>query len=79
MTTLLRLPSGLFIDGWHVLKELGNGGFAVVYLAEKNGKRCALKVARHRQASGDEKQTHARSKRELTVLSMLEHPNIVTL
>ncbi|KFE72229.1 serine/threonine protein kinase [Hyalangium minutum] len=79
MRTLLRLPSGLFIDGWHVLKELGNGGFAVVYLAEKNGKRCALKVARHRQASGDEKQTHARAKRELTVLSMLDHPNIVAL
>lgn len=79
MTTLLRLPSGLFIDGWHVVKELGNGGFAVVYLAEKNGRRCALKVARHRQASEDEKQTHARSIRELTVLSMLSHPNIVTL
>jgi eukaryotic-like serine/threonine-protein kinase len=79
MTTLLRLPSGTMIDGWHVLKELGNGGFAVVYLVEKDGKLCALKVARHRQASGDEKQTHARSKRELTVLSILEHPNIVTL
>ncbi|WP_224367433.1 serine/threonine protein kinase [Hyalangium versicolor] len=79
MTNLFRLPTGSLIDGWRVVKELGNGGFAVVYLAEKNGKRCALKVARHREASGDEKQTHARSKRELTVLSMLEHPNIVTL
>ena len=79
MKTLLRLPSGLFIDGWHVLKELGNGGFAVVYLVEKNGLRRAVKVARHRQASGDDKQTHARLKRELTVLSMLDHPNIVAL
>jgi eukaryotic-like serine/threonine-protein kinase len=77
--TLIRLPSGILIDGWRVLKELGDGGFAVVYLVEKNGQRRALKVARHREASGDEKQTHARSKRELTVLSMLAHPNIVTL
>ncbi|HEX8698852.1 MAG TPA: serine/threonine-protein kinase [Myxococcaceae bacterium] len=79
--TLTRLPSGLFIDGWRVLKELGNGGFAVVYLVEKNGQRRALKVARHRQASGDDKQTHARVMRELTVLLMLMeqggHPNIV--
>ncbi|KFE67275.1 serine/threonine protein kinase [Hyalangium minutum] len=76
---LIRLPWGAVIDGWHVLKELGDGGFAVVYLAEKNGQRRAIKVARHRDASGDDKQTHARLKRELTVLSMLDHPNIVEL
>jgi serine/threonine protein kinase len=78
--TLTRLPSGLFIDGWRVLKELGNGGFAVVYLVEKNGQHRALKVARHREASGDDKQTHDRVMRELTVLLMLMapgHPNIV--
>jgi predicted Ser/Thr protein kinase len=77
MTTLLRLPSGTLIDGWHVLQELGNGGFAVVYLVEKNGQLRALKVARHRDASGDERQTHARVMRELTALLMLEHPNII--
>jgi serine/threonine protein kinase len=76
---LIRLISGRFIDGWHILKELGNGGFAVVYLGEKNGLRRALKVARHREVSGDAKQTYARAKRELTVLSMLDHPNIVAL
>jgi serine/threonine-protein kinase len=74
---LIRLPSGAVIDGWHVLKELGDGGFAVVYLVEKNGQRRALKVARHRDASGDDKQTHARVMRELTVLLMLDHPNII--
>ena len=78
-SNLIRLPAGLVIDGWSVLKELGNGGFAVVYLGEKNGQRRALKVARHREASGDEKQTHARSERELTVLSILRHPNIIAL
>lgn len=74
---LIRLPSGAVLDGWRVLRELGDGGFAVVYLVEKNGQRCALKVARHRDASGDDKQTHARVMRELTVLLMLDHPNIV--
>jgi serine/threonine-protein kinase len=71
------LPSGLLIDGWHVLKELGDGGFAVVYLVEKNGLLRALKVARHRDASGDDKQTHARVLRELTALLLLDHPNII--
>ncbi|QSQ17168.1 serine/threonine protein kinase [Myxococcus landrumensis] len=65
------------IDGWTVAKELGNGGFAVVYLAEKHSRRCALKLARHRDSSGDDKQTHARTMRELTALLLLEHPNIV--
>jgi serine/threonine protein kinase len=77
MTTLLRLPTGVLIDGWHVVKELGNGGFAVVYLVQKNGQHRALKVARHRDASGDDKQTHARVMRELTALLLLDHPNII--
>ena len=75
---LLRLPSGTVIDGWHVVKELGNGGSAVVYLVEKNSKQYALKLARHRDASGDEMQTHARMMRELSILTSLSHPNIVS-
>jgi eukaryotic-like serine/threonine-protein kinase len=80
MTTLVRLPYGAMIDGWHVLQELGNGGFAVVYLVQKDGQLRALKVARHRDASGDERQTHARVMRELTALLLLMepgHPNII--
>ncbi|SEU39148.1 serine/threonine protein kinase [Stigmatella erecta] len=75
--TLFRLPSGAIVDGWHVSRELGNGGFAVVYLVEKSGKPYALKVARHREASGDDKRTHARMVREATILLMLNHPNII--
>ncbi|MDC0708839.1 serine/threonine-protein kinase [Stigmatella sp. ncwal1] len=77
IATLFRLPSGTVVDGWRVSRELGNGGFAVVYLVEKNGKPHALKVARHREASGDGKQTHARMVREATTLLMLDHPNII--
>jgi serine/threonine protein kinase len=75
---LIRLPSGTVIDGWQVVQELGNGGSAVVYLVEKNGKQYALKLARHRDASGDEMQTHARMMRELSIITSLSHPNIVS-
>ncbi|RUO93090.1 serine/threonine protein kinase [Corallococcus sp. AB018] len=75
--TPTETPPGTHIDGWQVSKELGNGGFARVFLGDKNGKRGAIKVARHREVSGDFKQTHARTLRELTALLMLEHPNIV--
>ncbi|WIG98317.1 serine/threonine protein kinase [Myxococcus sp. SDU36] len=69
--------AGMFVDGWRVIKEIGNGGFAVVFLVEKNGRRSALKLARHRDSSGDDKQTHARTLRELSALLLLDHPNIV--
>lgn len=70
-------PLETLIDGWQVSRELGSGGFACVFLGEKNGRSGALKVARHRKASGDSKQTHVRTLRELTALLMLEHRNIV--
>ncbi|QDE69793.1 protein kinase [Myxococcus xanthus] len=69
--------AGMSVDGWRVIRELGNGGFAVVFLVEKHGRRSALKLARHRDSSGDDKQTHARTLRELSALLLLEHPNIV--
>jgi serine/threonine protein kinase len=81
MTQLMRgLPPGAVIDGFKVLGELGDGGFGFVYLAEKDGKRYALKVARHREASGDDKRTHARTMRELAILALLAgQPHIVRL
>jgi predicted Ser/Thr protein kinase len=66
------------IDGFKVIKPLGDGGFAFVYLVEKDGKLYALKLARHREASGDDKRTHARTLRELGILVLfLGHPNII--
>lgn len=79
MTALVvGLPPGAMIDGYKVIKALGDGGFAFVYLVEKDGKLYALKLARHRDASGDDKRTHARTLRELGILLLfLGHPNIV--
>jgi serine/threonine protein kinase len=75
---VVGLPPGAVIDGFKVIKPLGDGGFAFVYLVEKNGKLYALKLARHRGASGDDKRTHARTKRELGILLLFaDHPNII--
>ncbi|CAM4433223.1 serine/threonine protein kinase [Corallococcus exiguus] len=75
--TLLNPTPGSSIDGWQVARPLGAGGFARVFLGEKNGRHRAIKLAQHRETSGDLKQTHARTLRELTALLMLEHPNII--
>jgi len=79
MTALVvGLSPGTMIDGYKVIKPLGDGGFAFVYLVEKDGKQYALKLARHRQASGDDKRTHARTLRELGILLLFaDHPNII--
>jgi len=75
---VVGLPPGAVIDGFKVIKPLGDGGFAFVYLVEKNGKLYALKLARHREASGDDNRTHARTLRELGILLLFaDHPNIV--
>jgi eukaryotic-like serine/threonine-protein kinase len=75
---VVGLAPGTMIDGFKVLKPLGDGGFGFVYLVERDGKLYALKLARHREASGDDKRTHARTLRELGILLLLgDHPNIV--
>ena len=75
---VVGLAPGAVLDGFKVIKPLGDGGFGFVYLVEKNGKLYALKVARHREASGDDKRTHARTLRELGILLIFrDHPNIV--
>ncbi len=75
---MVGLPSGALIGGWQVVKGLGEGGFAIVHLVERNGRHYALKLARHREASDDDKHTHARTLREVAILLMLgEHPNII--
>jgi serine/threonine protein kinase len=78
MTALREgLAPGTLIDGWRVVKTLGDGGFAVVYLVEKDGQEFALKLARHGPDSQEDDQAHARARREVTILSLLDHPNIV--
>ena len=80
MIALMRhkgLPAGTMIDGWKVVRSLGGGGFGAVVLVEKDGQLFALKFALHREASRDDKRTHARTLRELAILLTVDHPNII--
>ena len=64
------------IGSYKLLSVLGEGGFAVVYLAEQQGqvkRRVALKVIK---PGMDSKEVIARFEAERQALALLDHPNI---
>ena len=68
--------SGAHIGPYKLLRILGEGGFAVVYLAEQERpvkRRVALKVIK---PGMDTKQVIARFEAERQALALLDHPNI---
>jgi len=68
------------VDGrYRVLRKLGTGGMANVYLAEDQelGRRVAIKVLDDRHASDD--QFVERFRREAKAAAALSHPNIVSI
>jgi serine/threonine protein kinase len=67
------------VPGYTVLREIGRGGQAVVFLAVKlnPGRRVALKVMREGLLADD--RTLARFQLEAGVLAKLEHRNIVSI
>ncbi|NPC86697.1 serine/threonine protein kinase, partial [Pyxidicoccus fallax] len=71
------LKAGARIDSFRVVKALGEGANGRVFLVQRRGRRFALKLARHREASDDAANTNARMMRELGCLIHLEHPNII--
>lgn len=62
---------------YEILRELGRGGTALVYLARERatGEEVAIKVIRSRYIEDDEAQ--ARFAREARLVAQLHHPNIV--
>lgn len=72
------LPVDL-VDGFTLIKELGNGGQGVVFLAqqESTGRQVALKLLREGPLA-DGGSRH-RFEREIEIVASLNHPNIVTL
>lgn len=72
-----NLPPGTLIQGYRVVRKLGQGSYGAVYLVVIEGRYFALKLALHRAGSGDAAQTDARLLRELTCLTLLQHPHIV--
>lgn len=80
MSSFLRsrgLPAGTVIAGWKVVRPLGGGGFGAVHLVEQDAELCALKFAFRGEDRRDETRTHARALREVALLLLVDHPNII--
>jgi beta-lactam-binding protein with PASTA domain len=79
MTPPDPLIGALFDGRYKILKKLGTGGMATVYLAEDQelGRRIAIKILNARHAS--DKQFVERFRREASSAAGLSHPNIVQI
>lgn len=62
------------IGGWLIQRRLGAGAMGEVYLAQRDGRRAALKLVAKRFA-GDEA-FHQRFQREIALLSRFDHANV---
>src|SRR3954465_11826657 len=79
MATTDQLLNTLFDGRYRIVRKLGAGGMANVYLAEDQelGRRVAIKILNERHA-GDE-QFVERFRREAKNAAGLSHPNIVSI
>jgi TolB-like protein/tetratricopeptide (TPR) repeat protein len=73
----LSLPPGTVIGRFEILRELGRGGFGVVYEAKDRdlGRQVAVKVVRPGRITEEE----GRVSREAEAVARLSHPNLITL
>jgi serine/threonine protein kinase/tetratricopeptide (TPR) repeat protein len=76
ITSVVSEKPGDEIGGFTLLKEIGHGGFGIVYLAEQTApvkRRVALKILK---LGMDTKQVVARFEAERQALALMDHPNI---
>ncbi|MCA9759034.1 MAG: serine/threonine protein kinase, partial [Candidatus Eisenbacteria bacterium] len=77
---LEELPVGTSIGAWKIVREVGRGGMARVYLAERREEsyeqRAAIKVIRK---GVDRDEVQSRFLRERRILARLQHPGIAGL
>jgi eukaryotic-like serine/threonine-protein kinase len=79
MATTDTLIDTLFDGRYRILKRIGSGGMADVYLAEDEvlGRRVAIKILNERHAGDD--QFIERFRREAQSAAALSHPNVVAI
>ena len=79
MATQDTLSGTLFAARYRMVRKLGGGGMADVYLAEDQelGRRVAIKILHERYANDE--QFVERFRREATHAAKLSHPNIVSI
>ncbi|MEZ4650039.1 MAG: serine/threonine-protein kinase [Candidatus Eisenbacteria bacterium] len=75
-----ELPAGASVGAWKIVREVGRGGMARVYLAERREEsyeqRAAIKVIRR---GVDRDEVQSRFLRERRILARLQHPGIAGL
>src|SRR5213082_2790897 len=79
MAVIDQLIDTIFDGRYRILRKLGSGGMANVYLAEDQelGRRVAIKILDERHAGDD--QFTERFRREAKNAAALSHPNIVSI
>ncbi len=78
-TLLLNETPGSVIGSYRLLEQIGEGGFAVVFMAEQTQpvrRKVALKVLK---PGMDSRQVIARFEAERQALAMMDHPNIASV
>lgn len=75
----MAVEPGTEIAGYRIVRTIGEGGMATVYLAERieDGREAALKVLRGELAESDD--YRRRFLRESGYAALLDHPNVVKL
>jgi TolB-like protein/Tfp pilus assembly protein PilF len=73
----LSLPPGTVLGRFEIIRELGRGGFGVVYEAKDRdlGRQVAVKVVRPGRIPEEE----GKVSREAEAIARLAHPNLITL
>ncbi|OGV71933.1 MAG: hypothetical protein A3K19_07490 [Lentisphaerae bacterium RIFOXYB12_FULL_65_16] len=76
-TRVIEVPRRL-IGGYKVLEVLGEGGMGIVFLAEKDGRRYALKIIRGAGCLVEPQSEYlTRFTREAAIATAVRHPNII--
>jgi serine/threonine-protein kinase len=72
-----QLRAGHMVRDFRIVRRLGVGGFAFVFLVERAGRRSTLKMAVQPASPVDEDRVDAWMRREVASLEHLEHPNLL--